>query len=97
MTVHAAGSLTGHIQRLRQRHHEAEHALLTGRQSPTGLFIRCRGSQRLSRYAAWDLGHADLRFCDKHWGGFEREDLHSALDSYAARQCRFDYQREGRP
>ncbi|MFE4670768.1 undecaprenyl diphosphate synthase family protein [Streptomyces sp. NPDC056716] len=68
-----------------------------GRGRGRGTAADVAGAQRLSGYAAWDLGYAELHFCDEPWGDFEGEDLPSALDNCAARQRRFDHQRGGRP
>jgi undecaprenyl diphosphate synthase len=53
------------------------------------VVIRTSGERRLSNYLLWQSAYSELVFSDKLWPDFEKEDLASALEDYAARQRRF--------
>jgi undecaprenyl diphosphate synthase len=53
------------------------------------LLIRTSGERRLSNYLLWQSAYSELVFSDKLWPDFEKQDLASALEDYAARERRF--------
>jgi undecaprenyl diphosphate synthase len=53
------------------------------------LLIRTSGELRLSNYLLWQSAYSELVFSDKLWPDFEKQDLASALEDYAARERRF--------
>jgi undecaprenyl diphosphate synthase len=53
------------------------------------VVIRTSGERRLSNYLLWQSAYSELVFSDKLWPDFEKEDLASALEDYAARERRF--------
>ncbi|MEM7623625.1 MAG: polyprenyl diphosphate synthase, partial [Planctomycetota bacterium] len=53
------------------------------------LLIRTAGEMRLSNYLLWQLSYAELYVTDTLWPDFDRDALHTALRSFAARSRRF--------
>ena len=53
------------------------------------LFIRTGGEKRISNFLNWQLAYTELYFSDVLWPDFNAEELHLALDWFAARQRRF--------
>ena len=53
------------------------------------LIIRTSGEQRLSNFLMWQSAYAELVFTPSLWPDFDRNDLETALATYAARDRRF--------
>jgi undecaprenyl diphosphate synthase len=53
------------------------------------LVIRTSGEQRLSNFLLWQSAYAELYFTDVLWPDFDRLDLWSAIEGFAARTRRF--------
>lgn len=56
---------------------------------PLDLVIRTSGEQRLSNFMLWEAAYSEFMFTPTKWPDFSVEELHSMLDSYAARHRRF--------
>ena len=53
------------------------------------LLIRTSGEKRLSNYLLWQCAYSELVFSDKLWPDFDKDDLATALEEFAARERRF--------
>jgi undecaprenyl diphosphate synthase len=53
------------------------------------LLIRTSGEMRISNFLLWQLAYAELYFTDVLWPDFSADELHLALEDFAARQRRF--------
>jgi undecaprenyl diphosphate synthase len=53
------------------------------------LIIRTSGEMRLSNFLLWQAAYAELVFLPIMWPDFDEAAFASALDQYAARECRF--------
>jgi len=53
------------------------------------LLIRTSGERRLSNYLLWQCAYSELVFSEALWPDFDRDELASALEEYAARERRF--------
>ncbi|NLE98678.1 MAG: isoprenyl transferase [Propionibacterium sp.] len=53
------------------------------------LFLRSSGEQRTSNFLIWQSAYAEMIFMDRLWPDFDRRDLWSAVEQYAARDRRF--------
>lgn len=53
------------------------------------LIVRTGGEYRISNFLLWQSAYAELYFTDRYWPDFSREDLESALRSFAGRNRRF--------
>lgn len=70
----------------------ASHAAAGGKLSllpDVDLLIRTGGEQRLSDFLLWESAYAELVFTPCMWPDFAREDLESALLTFARRERRF--------
>ena len=57
--------------------------------SEPDLLIRTSGERRLSNFLLWQCAYSELVFSDALWPDFDKADLASALDEFAARERRF--------
>ncbi len=53
------------------------------------LLIRTAGESRISNFLLWQISYAELYVTDAFWPDFDRQQLHTAIQSYAARNRRF--------
>jgi len=53
------------------------------------LFIRTSGEQRVSNFLLWQSAYAEFVFVDTLWPDFDRRNLWSAVEQYAARDRRY--------
>ncbi|MEN6404979.1 MAG: isoprenyl transferase [Thermoguttaceae bacterium] len=53
------------------------------------LLIRTAGEMRVSNFLLWQISYAELWVTDVCWPDFDEQQLHAALENYAARQRRF--------
>lgn len=53
------------------------------------LLVRTSGEQRLSNFMLWRVAYSELLFIDKYWPAMTTQDVHDALNEFAARQRRF--------
>jgi undecaprenyl diphosphate synthase len=53
------------------------------------ILIRTSGERRLSNYLLWQCAYSELVFSDALWPDFDRDELASALEEFAARERRF--------
>lgn len=56
---------------------------------PPDLLIRTSGEQRISNFLLWQCAYSEFYFTQTLWPDFGRDDLLTALHSYAGRQRRF--------
>ncbi len=71
-----------------------EQALCQAMHAPSGtrdvdLLIRTGGEQRLSDFLLWESAYAELYFTTVLWPDFDKADLASAVQSFAARDRRY--------
>ncbi|MBB3996437.1 di-trans,poly-cis-decaprenylcistransferase [Aureimonas pseudogalii] len=65
-------------------------ALVAGAGVPdVDLLVRTGGERRLSDFLLWECAYAELRFVDRLWPDFGRDDLTEALADLRSRQRRF--------
>jgi len=53
------------------------------------LIIRTAGEMRLSNFLIWQGAYAEYYSTPTYWPDFDQEELHKALEAYAARERRF--------
>jgi undecaprenyl diphosphate synthase len=53
------------------------------------LLIRTSGEHRISNFLLWQIAYAELKFFDKFWPDFRKEDLYEAVYEYQNRERRF--------
>jgi len=53
------------------------------------LMIRTSGEYRISNFLLWQLAYAELKFLEKFWPDFNREDLFNAVIEFQGRERRF--------
>ncbi len=53
------------------------------------LLIRTAGEMRISNYLLWQISYAELYVTDIFWPEFSTQELHKALQNFAARNRRF--------
>lgn len=53
------------------------------------LMIRTSGEYRISNFLLWQLAYAELKFFEKFWPDFTREDLFNAVIEFQSRERRF--------
>jgi undecaprenyl diphosphate synthase len=66
-----------------------EQRLYTAGMPDPDLLIRTAGEQRISNFLLWQTSYAEIWFTEKCWPEFEEDDLHEALEWFAARDRRF--------
>jgi undecaprenyl diphosphate synthase len=66
----------------------ASHLYTAGMPEPD-LLIRTASEMRISNFLLWQISYAELWVTDVCWPDFDEAQLHSALQSYAARDRRF--------
>ena len=64
------------------------HLYTAGRPDPD-LLIRTAGEMRVSNFLLWQISYTELWVTDVCWPDFDENQLHSALQSFAARRRRF--------
>lgn len=69
--------------------HLISESLLSAGVPDPDLVIRTSGEYRLSNFLLWQASYAELYFTDVLWPDFDREELHRALEAYAARERRY--------
>lgn len=53
------------------------------------LFVRTSGERRTSNFLLWQSAYAELAFTETLWPDFDRRNLWSAIEDYAARERRY--------
>ena len=53
------------------------------------ILIRTGDTHRLSNFLLWQLAYAELKFLEKFWPDFNREDLVNAVIEFQGRERRF--------
>ncbi len=53
------------------------------------LMIRTSGEYRISNFLLWQLAYSELKFLDKFWPDFRKEDLFKAIIEFQSRERRF--------
>jgi undecaprenyl diphosphate synthase len=53
------------------------------------LMIRTSGEYRISNFLLWQLAYSELKFLDKFWPDFRKEDLFEAIIEFQSRERRF--------
>jgi tritrans,polycis-undecaprenyl-diphosphate synthase [geranylgeranyl-diphosphate specific] len=51
-------------------------------QSDLDIIIRTSGEKRLSNFLMWHSAYTELFFLDKHWPGFEKQDLIDVIEEF---------------
>lgn len=69
--------------------HLISESLLSAGVPDPDLVIRTSGEYRLSNFLLWQASYAELYFTDVLWPDFDGEELHRALEAYAARERRY--------
>jgi len=92
--VDAVRSIAGEVFNGRQPVDEIDQqtisdALYTKGMVDPDLVIRTAGEMRVSNFLLWQISYAELFVTDTFWPDFREDDLHEALESYAARDRRF--------
>ena len=65
-----------------------DHLYTRGMPDPD-LLIRTAGEMRISNYLLWQISYAELYVTPAPWPEFTNEELHKALENYAARNRRY--------
>jgi undecaprenyl diphosphate synthase len=52
------------------------------------IIIRTGGEHRLSGFLTWESIYSELFFTDTYWPDFSKEEFHTILDAYSARERR---------
>ena len=63
--------------------------LYTAGQPDPDLIIRTAGEMRLSNFLVWQSAYSEYYSTPTYWPGFDKEELHKALQAYAQRDRRF--------
>jgi undecaprenyl diphosphate synthase len=86
--VLAEKAVRGELQAQSISERDVAQALWTHDLPDPELVIRTSGEQRISNFLLWQISYAELVFLPVLWPDFSKEDLVSALSTFAGRERR---------
>ncbi len=79
----------GHLQPEQIDDTVLSHHLATRDMPDPDLLIRTGGDLRISNYLLWQIAYSELRFVDKYWPEFTKQDFIDAIIDFQQRERRY--------